>query len=204
MYYDSRPSDDWTLTIEYAPEAEMDDAIIENIALDGAAGIAEAELNNVRIDRCVISTWEPDSDPYDPASLRTIPIGIFGEREFLIVQPTADIIVHFMRKNVETGRTGKIQLRGNVLGPEMTGVAGEFAFASGLADDFQGFADAIWEGLTSATTPVMIGLVLENIIYPAVAEGVKQVAQKIYSDVPLVRPVTGLTSVKPSTRQVSQ
>lgn len=204
MFYDSRPSDDWTMTIEYETPYEVDSAGAESIALDGAAGLATNLFNNAKVDRCVISTWEPDSDPYDPAALRTVPIGIFGERAFALTDPVADNIVHFMRKNVGSGRAGKIQLRGCILNNQISSAGGEFAFGGGLSDDFQDFANSLFAGLSVNADPVLIGLSLQNTIYPAVAAGEKQVPIKVYSEDPIVRPASSLTSVGPRTRQVTQ
>lgn len=67
--------------------------------------------NTVRLDRAVISTYEPDSQPYNPDSFTTIPIGEFGGAAFS-TDPMPIQYCLFVRRVVASGRPGKLLYRG--------------------------------------------------------------------------------------------
>lgn len=204
MHYDVRPSDFWTSTIEYTIADEVESAAVDNLVDDLVAGYVEILLGTVIIDRVVISTWVPDSTPYDPEAVRTISVGLNGGRGFVLTEPVADDLTLFIRKDVTSGRTGKFSLRGTILNAQVDSESGEWTIISTDVDDFEGFVEAFWNGASSYNPPQLIGLVLLDTTYPAVAAGVKQVPVKVYSADPIVRDSTGFTLVGPRTRQVHQ
>jgi len=89
----------------------------ESTDLDSlAAGLVEFEanllLNVYAIDQVTISTWAEDSHPYNPMSFATIPYARAGDRA-LGVGVAADLrTALFVKRTVESGRIGRIFLRG--------------------------------------------------------------------------------------------
>jgi hypothetical protein len=69
-------------------------------------------LPQVIIDTAVISTYRADGTPYNPSSFVTVAVGLNGVRS----SAGTDILdlnaVYKMRRNVESGRNGKIAYRG--------------------------------------------------------------------------------------------
>ncbi len=67
----------------------------------------------VTIDRAVISTYQPDSTPYNPDTFTSLPVEIAGQNvgggESLPVEYCT-----FVRRVVTTGRTGKLLYRGSL------------------------------------------------------------------------------------------
>jgi hypothetical protein len=205
MNYDVRPSDDWTTTFEYAnlPD-DISSGIITTTADGCVAAIQQCLLGNAIIDRVVVSTWQPDSTPYDPETVRTISYGVFGDVEFTLTDPVDDTLCWFIRRNVETGRTGKIQLRGTILVDQLVSTSGAWQFSTGDGGDFDDKADVMWLALSNDNSPSLIGVALLSTTYPATEAGEKQVPIKVYAAEPTTRLLTGLTSVGPKERQERQ
>lgn len=81
-----------------------------------AAGLVVYESNLLldiyRIDQYTISTWLPDSHPYNPTSFVTVPQNVQGEK-VLGVTPPADLrTCLFVKRIVESGRIGRLFHRG--------------------------------------------------------------------------------------------
>lgn len=78
-----------------------------------------------------VSTWTPDSQPYDPATFFTAGVGTFGSRAPANWADTAlDYNVCFMvHRNAATGRTGRLYYRGVLTEADVKqGGSGRFAF----------------------------------------------------------------------------
>jgi len=65
----------------------------------------------VRLDRAVISTYQPDSTPYNPDAFVAIPIGVFGGAGFT-TDPMPLEYCLFVRRVTASGRNGKLLYRG--------------------------------------------------------------------------------------------
>lgn len=204
MHYDVRPSDEWTCNIEMDYAGAIDAGEVESAALGMAAGLADILLENVVIDRIVASTWLEDSAPYDPSTLRVIPIGINGTKEFLFTSPVDDDLVLFIRKSVSTGRSGKIMLRGVLTTAEIDVDSGSWYIVPLALATIEGLVASFFSELTNQFNPILIGRSLVDTILPAVAEGVKQIPIKVYSAIPVLRFVSGLVVAGVTERQDTQ
>lgn len=71
--------------------------------------------NHVQFKAWSVSTWEPDSSPYNPENLFVMPIELTGSR--VLVAPLSLEVCSFIKRGVTSGRTGKLYLRG-ALGEE--------------------------------------------------------------------------------------
>lgn len=98
-----------------------------------AAGLvlfeSELLLNLYRIDQVTISTWLPDADPYNPMSFVTLPDATEGQRAVGIGTPADLRTTMYIKRTVESGRIGRIFLRGSLLVGDLTSFAGEWALA---------------------------------------------------------------------------
>jgi len=205
LNYEARPSEFWTASVgkELGIEDVEDSSLVVD-ADDFAAALADKALSNVVIDRIVISTWQPDSDPYDPEAVRTVSYGLPGLRGFLASEPTDDTLAYFIRKNVNSGRSGKFYLRGWMLVSDLTAGSGAWALSSLVEEDFADNVDQFFNLLTNTNSIALIGLALLDTIYPAVPLGTKQVPVKMYSETPTVRAVASIVGVRPTERQERQ
>lgn len=204
MHYDIRPSDEWTCNIEMDYDGAIDAAEVEGAALSMAAGLADILLTNVVIDRIVASTWLEDSAPYNPSSLRVIPIGINGTKDFLLTQPVDDDLVLFIRKTVSTGRSGKILLRGVLTTAEINVDSGSWYIVGSALSDIEDLVGSFFTNLSTQFNVILIGRSLLSITYPACAEGVKQVPIRNYTTIPVTRFVSSLVVVGVTERQDTQ
>lgn len=204
MHYDIRPSDEWTCNIEMDYDGAIDAAEVEGAALSMAAGLADILLTNVVIDRIVASTWLEDSAPYNPSSLRVIPIGINGTKDFLLTQPVDDDLVLFIRKTVSTGRSGKILLRGVLTTAEINIDSGSWYIVGSALSDIEDLVGSFFTNLSTQFNVILIGRSLLSITYPACAEGVKQVPIRNYTTIPVTRFVSSLVVVGVTERQDTQ
>lgn len=204
MHYDVRPSDEWTCNIEMDYDGAIDAAEVEGAALSMAAGLADILLTNVVIDRIVASTWLEDSAPYNPSSLRVIPIGINGTKDFLLTQPVDDDLVLFIRKTVSTGRSGKILLRGVLTTAEINVDSGSWYIVGSALSDIEDLVGSFFTNLSTQFNVILIGRSLLSITYPACAEGVKQVPIRNYTTIPVTRFVSSLVVVGITERQDTQ
>jgi hypothetical protein len=79
-------------------------------------------LQGVIIDRATVSSYAPDSQPYDPDTLTTFPYSLSGQRsapgEVLPLE-----LCLFVRRNVNFGRDGRLLYRGCLTENDMAATA---------------------------------------------------------------------------------
>jgi hypothetical protein len=71
----------------------------------------DIHLNSVVIDRITVSTYVPDSRPYNPNTLATYPLSINGTRPVSANVLPLELCL-FVRRNVDFGRDGRLLYRG--------------------------------------------------------------------------------------------
>jgi hypothetical protein len=65
----------------------------------------------IRIDRAVVSTYQPDSIPYNPDNFTTVPVNVLGQVNFQ-GDPMPLEYCLFVRRVTASGRPGKLLYRG--------------------------------------------------------------------------------------------
>lgn len=204
FHYDSRPSDDWTMNLEYDHIGALTLSAIDNQTTALVEALQPFLLDNVIIDRAVWSTWVPDSEPYDPEAVRTIPIGLPGDRSFTLTSPVDDDLAFLIRKTVESGKAGRIYLKGALLTANVTAEGGAWTLVDGVVDEFDTWTAGLASALGQEIPCCLVGVALVSITYPATAAGVKQVPVRVYESEPTIRQVVGLVAVAPTERQARQ
>jgi hypothetical protein len=68
-------------------------------------------LVDITVDRVTISTYAPDSQPYNPDTLATFPYNQFGQRTYSGDALPLDACL-FIRRNTDFGRDGRLLYRG--------------------------------------------------------------------------------------------
>lgn len=116
-YLTSNPSLPWSNAYEVT--ATNEGTILQLQALADALGAFESALyaDVVQIPRVVVSTWEPDSHPYNPETLFVRELyNVMGTREVADLLPLR--VTLQVQRACLYGRSGRLYLRG-VLGESM-------------------------------------------------------------------------------------
>lgn len=204
FHYDSRPSDDWTANFEFDGITSIESPQIDNITDTMVPALQAAMLNNAIIDRFVWSTWNADSEIYDPETVRTIPVGLAGSRAFTLTSPVDDDLAYLSRKTASYGKPGRTYWKGWLLVANVTADGGAWRLFDIDVEQFEDYVTAIFVAAAAEGQLVMAGVSLVSITYPATPEGVKQIPVRNYQSTPAVRPVIGMNGIKPTERQARQ
>lgn len=125
----------WANTYEY--RARLDNPPDYSELLQFANVLADREsdihLEFVQYDKVVISTYAPDSRPYDPTTFVTIPVlGLFGKRGFGVEFDALPLgVCVYARFQASSGRPGKRFYRGCLIEPDVSFGTSSFTLASG-------------------------------------------------------------------------
>jgi len=102
-------------------------------------------LNITVIDRVTISTYAPDSQPYNPDALATFPYNQIGQRSI-----SGDIlpleICLFVRRSVDFGRDGRLLYRGCLTETDVATTGMRMGLMTAAINFFQN-AITSWQGL---------------------------------------------------------
>jgi len=79
-------------------------------------------ITSVVIDRVTISTYAPDSQPYNPNTLATFPYSLRGQRNITTDALPLEMCL-FIRRNTDFGRDGRLLYRGCLSEGDMTELA---------------------------------------------------------------------------------
>jgi len=119
---------------------------------------------NVQFDRVGVATWTPDSRPYDPENFMVVPLSdTMGLRT--VMAPEGLELTLFVRRQVQTGRMGKLFYRG-VLGEADVEQQGRFWKLSDRSAMAGEIADAITASqldyyFAGTTVPLRFGLIAQ-------------------------------------------
>jgi len=97
-------------------------------------------LQGVTIDRAVVSTYQPDSRPYNPESFLTIPINE-GANQPIVGEVIPLELCLYVRKNVPSGRFGKNYYRAAITEAGMQADAFRPLLTSSQRNNFQTFVN---------------------------------------------------------------
>lgn len=149
--WNARTARQWVNTYEAVERA--DPSISDADPLD-FVGLADAlvtfeqaiHLVPVYFHRYVISTWLPDSDPYDPAALYTHPLSVQGLRALTgtTLELTAEPLqmVALATRNATTGKPGRMMYRGALNESEVEQAGGYSRLFMGSGSWADGFNTA--------------------------------------------------------------
>jgi len=101
-------------------------------------------LTTVTIDRVTISTYAPDSQPYNPDTLATFPYAVGGLRN-IPSEPLPLELCLFIRRNTDFGRDGRLLYRGCLTEVDMVPVAFRPALATGSTTEFRNLISAWYQ-----------------------------------------------------------
>jgi hypothetical protein len=112
--------------------------------------------NYVYVDEATVSSWVPDSHPYNPLGFATVTYNQLGLTPLGVKLPVALRQTLFVKRSVDTGLQGKLFLRGALSNEDLAYGDGEWQLAdpSGMATDLatavgSNGVDAYLGGVTS-------------------------------------------------------
>jgi len=106
----------------------------------------------IRIDRVVVSTYQPDSIPYNPDNFTTIPVNAFGQVNFQ-TDPMPLEYCLFVRRVTASGRPGKLLYRGVFEEGTVTTADLRPIVAPGRLNQLQGHFSSWFSGFLSNNNP---------------------------------------------------
>lgn len=120
------PSMHWFNTYEarFTAAGTKDD--LDSLAAGLVLYEAEIHYSTVLIDQVTISTWSEDSHPYNPESFVTQPQETPGSRAIGVKQMMDLRVCLFVKRNVDSGRIGRLFYRGALTEDDTQSFAGEF------------------------------------------------------------------------------
>jgi hypothetical protein len=182
----TNPSNEWVNSYEF--RAVEDGLSSTLIALASVVVAFEAALHatSVVFKRAIISTWEPDSVPYDPLSFISVPLSQNGTRPITSeeVEPTG--MAWRVLRQASTGRFGNLFYRGALFENEVLAPAGIPVLENtGDADTL------ISDALTSSTLEDFMGSTsssdLEMVMISANGTQIRKVITLISGGVSLIK-----------------
>lgn len=123
------PQVKWFNTYEARFTAAGTQADLDSLGDGLVAFEAALLLNTGVIDQLTISTWAEDSHPYNPESFVTIPQEVTGQRTIGTQQSLDLRIAWFLKRQVNSGRIGRIFLRNSLVEEDVQSFAGTYALS---------------------------------------------------------------------------
>jgi hypothetical protein len=93
-------------------------------------------LQGVIIDRATVSSYAPDSQPYNPDTLTTFPYSVSGQRQGSSEVLPLELCL-FVRRNVNFGRDGRLLYRGCLTENDMVAASFRPLLASSTVNSLQ-------------------------------------------------------------------
>lgn len=162
-HYTTNPSRQWGNTYEAVSNASGDLTALQ--VLGSALVTFETNLHNTytKFDRLIISTWEPDSKPYNPASFFTEELAVSGTRDTVGELEPITCCLSIVRQPT-SGRLGHLFYRGVLSQGDTEAPAGITQLASvgsirALLDDAVEAADLDSYMGTTTSGPLSLAMV---------------------------------------------
>lgn len=160
----AQPSVQWYNTYEARAANPLTSEDLESLAVGLATFERELLLPPFIVKDVKVSTWAEDSHPYNPMSFTTITTNFIGARGMGLAAPLDLRVTLRITRTIESGRQGKIFLRGCLRTDDVESPFGEFALddpssMNGELDDAMtaGAISSNFEGGPSNPTLAIIG-----------------------------------------------
>ena len=123
-YHVSRPDKIWVNTYELRAGDSPTAAEIANVALNLVNYEREFHLTTTRFDRWVLSSWVEDSNPYNPDAFVSTSLSVNGLADVGSGDTEPLQMVLFVKRQVASGRYGKLFYRNVLREEDVVTVAG--------------------------------------------------------------------------------
>jgi hypothetical protein len=152
----------WANNYEVAATTNVPDPVValQELADRLVALERNIHLRGVFIDRVTISSYAPDSQPYDPDTLATFPYTLEGLRNYNGEAVPLELCL-FVRRNTNFGRDGRLLYRGCLSEGDITAPSFRSLLTSAARSSFQSILDtwqqqgpgSVWVLVMASGTP---------------------------------------------------
>jgi hypothetical protein len=152
----------WANNYEVAATTNVSDPVVALQELADRLVTLERNihLRGVFIDRVTISSYAPDSQPYDPDTLATFPYTLEGVRNYNGEAVPLELCL-FVRRNTNFGRDGRLLYRGCLSEGDITAPSFRSLLTSAARSSFQSILDtwqqqgpgSVWVLVMASGTP---------------------------------------------------
>ena len=152
----------WANNYEVAATTNVPDPVValQELADRLVALERSIHLRGVFIDRVTISSYAPDSQPYDPDTLATFPYTLEGLRNYNGEAVPLELCL-FVRRNTNFGRDGRLLYRGCLSEGDITAPSFRSLLTSAARSSFQSILDtwqqqgpgSVWVLVMASGTP---------------------------------------------------
>jgi hypothetical protein len=152
----------WANNYEVAATTNVPDPVVSLQELADRLVTLERNihLRGVFIDRVTISSYAPDSQPYDPDTLATFPYTLEGVRNYNGEAVPLELCL-FVRRNTNFGRDGRLLYRGCLSEGDITAPSFRSLLTSAARSSFQSILDtwqqqgpgSVWVLVMASGTP---------------------------------------------------
>lgn len=118
---------------------------LESLAVGLATFESKLLLTPYKVEAVLVSTWEADSHPYNPMSFVSFELPITGQRALGGSGPADLRVALFLKRTVESGRIGRLFLRGSLRLSDLSNLGGEFSLLDPAAIETE-VDDALSDG----------------------------------------------------------
>lgn len=182
----AQPQKEWSNSYEVSTgEAAFTQILAQEIATGILAMEKPFHGTHVQFNRVVLSTWFPDSVPYNPNNLQTVPSVGLGIRPVTEQDQEALDTVLYIKKVSASGLNGRISYRGCLSDGDVISPQGRPRLTPGAQSALATLAVQAFQNYNNASPDVplvMASVPLLQTIYNAAPQGVKQVVTKVYSN----------------------
>jgi hypothetical protein len=152
----------WANNYEVAATTNVPDPVVSLQELADRLVTLERNihLRGVFIDRVTISSYAPDSQPYDPDTLATFPYTLEGVRNYNGEAVPLELCL-FVRRSTNFGRDGRLLYRGCLSEGDITAPSFRSVLTSAARNSFQSILDtwqqqgpgSVWVLVMASGTP---------------------------------------------------
>lgn len=129
-YWGGNIDNEWVNTYEFRATANGDDTVLRDLVANLVSFENHLHVEAVHFSRATVSTWEPDSVPYNPDNLIVVPLTGVGARPLSVNHYISTKVCLYIRRTPDTGRLGKLFLRGALFEEDVQSDLGTFALQS--------------------------------------------------------------------------
>lgn len=182
----TNPENKWVNSYEFQADETGTPGVLVGLATALVSYEAALHATSVVFDRVIVSTWEADSKPYDPASFMSIPLTQTGVRPITSEEVEPLGMAWRVNRQCNSGRFGNLFYRGalfenQVLSPAGIPVLENAAEMEGILGD--ALDDSTLIGYMGSSPTEGLHLVMIN----AVGEQVRPVISLVSSGVSLIK-----------------
>jgi len=175
-YLGANPDNKWVNTYEFTAVADGDTASLITLAHDFVNFEAAIHDDGVFFDHVTVSTWVPDSVPYDPTAFLSIPLTQQGTISDITNENVALGMALRVKRNPVSGRFGNLFYRGVLHENQVSAPAGVPILSN--ASEIQDLVDG---AVTSSSIDAYVGVSIDGNFALSMIDATGSVVRRVTS-----------------------